>query len=138
MVAMGTSLAGRARGNESAVYLVAGVLNVIGGWFFTAISAFLAAGSVAYLIHLGGGTMIVILLFLAEVFLARNYINHNKRTRAVKAEDSLNKAESNSIHGVIEESADNISKALKRVGKINSYTIVGLINQDFDLLKSRS
>ncbi len=40
MVAMGSSLADRAWGAESAVYRVAGVLNVIGGWFFTAFSAF--------------------------------------------------------------------------------------------------
>lgn len=79
--------------------------------------------------------MIAILLLLAIFLLVRNYINHNKRTRAVKAEDSLNKAESNSIHGVIEESADNISKALKRVSKINNNTIVGLVNQDLDVLK---
>ncbi|WP_223826593.1 inorganic phosphate transporter [Flagellimonas sp. S3867] len=135
MVAMGTSLADRAWGSESAVYRVAGVLNVIGGWFFTAISAFIAAGTVAYLIHLGGGTMIAVLLLLAVLLLTRNYIKHTKKTRDVKAEDSLNKAESKSIHGVIEESADNISKALKRVSKINHNTIVGLINQDLDLLK---
>ena len=40
MVAMGTSLADRAWDRESAVYRVAGVLNVIGGWFVTAIVAF--------------------------------------------------------------------------------------------------
>jgi phosphate/sulfate permease len=135
MVAMGTSLADRAWGSESAVYRVAGVLNVIGGWFFTAISAFIAAGTVAYLIHLGGGAMIAVLLLLAALLLIRNYINHTKKTREVKAEDSLNKAESSSIHGVIEESADNISKALKRVSKINQNTINGLINQDLDALK---
>ena len=135
MVAMGTSLADRAWGSESAVYRVAGVLNVIGGWFFTAISAFIAAGTVAYLIHLGGGTMIAVLLLLAALLLVRNYISHTKKTREVKAEDSLNKAESNSIHEVIEESADNISKALKRVSKINQITINGLINQDLDALK---
>ncbi|MBT8298190.1 MAG: inorganic phosphate transporter [Maribacter sp.] len=135
MVAMGTSLADRAWGSESAVYRVAGVLNVIGGWFFTAISAFVAAGTVAYLIHLGGGTMIAVLLLLAVLLLIRNYIGHTKRTRAVKAEDSLSRAESSSIHGVIEESADNISKALKRVSKINDTTINGLIDQDLDALK---
>jgi phosphate/sulfate permease len=135
MVAMGTSLADRAWGSESAVYRVAGVLNVIGGWFFTAISAFIAAGVVAYLIHLGGGTMIAVLLLLAILLLARNYIKHIKRTRFVKAEDSLSRSESRSIHGVIEESADNISKALKRVSKINQNTIHGLINQDLTILK---
>jgi len=135
MVAMGTSLADRAWGSESAVYRVAGVLNVIGGWFFTAICAFVAAGTVAYLIDLGGSPMIAVLLLLAVLLLVRNYISHTKKTREVKAEDSLNKAESQSIHGVIEESADNISKALKRVSKINQITINGLINQDLDGLK---
>ncbi|NNE78015.1 MAG: inorganic phosphate transporter, partial [Pricia sp.] len=135
MVAMGTSLADRAWGSESAVYRVAGVLNVIGGWFFTALSAFIAAGIVAYLIHLGGGAMIAVLLLLAALLLIRNYIGHTKKTRELRAEDSLNKAESNSIQGVIEESADNISKALKRVSKINNNTIHGLIDQDLDKLK---
>jgi len=134
MVAMGTSLADRAWGSESAVYRVAGVLNVIGGWFFTAIVAFIAAGTVAYLIHLGGASMIAVLLLLAVLLISRNYIKHSKKSKESKVEDSLNKAESGSIHGVIEESADNISKALKRVGKINAQTIKGLINQDLNKL----
>jgi phosphate/sulfate permease len=134
MVAMGTSLADRAWGSESAVYRVAGVLNVIGGWFFTALVAFVAAGTVAYLIHLGGASMIAVLLLMAVLLLSRNYIKHIRKSRETKTEDSLNKAESGSIHGVIEESADNISKALKRVGKINSTTIKGLINQDVNKL----
>ena len=135
MVAMGTSLADRAWGSESAVYRVAGVMNVIGGWFFTAFSAFMAAGTIAYLIHLGGATMIAVLLLLAVLLLARNYIKHTKRTKEVRAEDSLSKSESRSIQGVIEESADNISKALKRVRKINNNTITSLIEQDLDGLK---
>ena len=52
MVAMGTSLADRAWGVESAVYRVAGVINVIGGWFFTALVAFTASGLVAFLMNL--------------------------------------------------------------------------------------
>ncbi|MCF6296858.1 MAG: inorganic phosphate transporter [Flavobacteriaceae bacterium] len=135
MVAMGTSLADRAWGSESAVYRVAGVLNVIGGWFGTAITAFAAAALVAYLIHLGGATMIAILLLLVIVILIRNYMSHYKKSKEIKAEDSLSKAESNSIQGVIEESADNISKVLKRVSKINKSTINGLINQDLASLK---
>lgn len=135
MVAMGTSLADRAWGSESAVYRVAGVLNVIGGWFFTALAAFVASGTVAYLIHLGGPIMIAVFLLLAILLLVRNYIKHVGKSREVRAEDSLSKAESSSIHGVIEESADNVSKALKRVGKIYSATINGLVTQDLDRLK---
>jgi len=135
MVAMGTSLADRAWGSESAVYRVAGVLNVIGGWFGTALMAFVAAGVMALLINLGGPTAIAILLFLAILILARNYIKHKEKSNELKAEDRLEKSESKSIHGVIEESADNISKALKRVSKINQTTINGLINQDLSTLK---
>ncbi len=135
MVAMGTSLADRAWGSESAVYRVAGVLNVIGGWFFTALAAFTAAGTVAYLIHLGGPIMIAVFLLLAILLLVRNYVKHIGKSREARAEDSLSKAESSSIHGVIEESADNVSKALKRVGKIYSSTINGLVEQDVDRLK---
>lgn len=40
MVAMGSSLADKAWGRETAVYRVAGVLSVIGGWFITAAIAF--------------------------------------------------------------------------------------------------
>jgi len=135
MVAMGTSLADRAWGSESAVYRVAGVLNVIGGWFFTALSAFVAAGVAAYLIYLGGPTMIAILLLIAVVLLVRNSLKHLKKSKEIKAEDSLNRTESKSVKGVIEESADNISKVLKRVSKINENTINGLIKQDLPTLK---
>jgi Kef-type K+ transport system membrane component KefB len=47
MVVMGTSLADKAWGSESAVYRVSGVLNVIGGWFATAFGAFIAGVFIA-------------------------------------------------------------------------------------------
>src|SRR5690554_7973943 len=65
MVAMGTSLADRAWGRDSAVYRVAGVINVIGGWFFTAFSAFFAAALVAFLLNLNIQVMFPLLLVLA-------------------------------------------------------------------------
>ncbi len=80
MVAMGTSLADRAWGRESAVYRVAGVINVIGGWFFTAFIAFVVAGTMAYLIYLGGAVAIAVLLILAITLLVRNYAFHKKRS----------------------------------------------------------
>ena len=135
MVAMGSSLADRAWGSESAVYRVAGVLNVIGGWFFTAFSAFIASGTIAYLIHLGGATMVGVLLLVAALLITRNFLRYKKKRREIRAEDSLSRAESQTIHGVIEESADNISKVLKRVNKINETTINGLANQDLATLK---
>ncbi len=135
MVAMGTSLADRAWGSESAVYRVAGVLNVIGGWFFTAISAFIACGIIAFIIHIGGPTAIAILLFLALLILARNYISHRKENAQSKSEDALSSAESSSIQGVIIESSSNISKASKKIKRIFSASITGLATQDLSVLK---
>ncbi len=135
MVAMGTSLADRAWGTESAVYRVAGVLNVIGGWFFTAISAFVAAATVAFLINLGGPIMIAVLLLVAVLLLARNTINYRKRVKAEKAEDSLKNSESSSVQGVIEESADNIKSFVNRGNKIYTSTIESLVKYDLIALK---
>jgi len=135
MVAMGSSLADRAWGSESAVYRVAGVLNVIGGWFGTAIIAFVAAGIILCLINFGQGAAIAILLFAAILLLARNYISYNKKSKEIKAEDTLRKAESSSIQGVIEESASNISSVVKRSNKIYTNAIDGLAKQNLDMLK---
>ena len=49
--AMGTSLSDRAWTNNSAVYRVCGVVSVIGGWFFTAFSAFSICGLTVFIIH---------------------------------------------------------------------------------------
>lgn len=135
MVAMGSSLADKAWGAESAVYRVAGVLNVIGGWFGTAIIAFIASGVILALISFGKGAAIAVLLFASVLILARNYISYNKKSKEIKAEDSLQKAESSSIQGVIEESADNISNVIKRSKKIYTNSINGLAKHDLNLLK---
>lgn len=138
MVAMGTSLADRAWGAESAVYRVAGVLNVIGGWFFTAFSAFSAAALVAYLLNLNINVMFPILLVIAFALLIRSSIVHNKKSKEAKAEDSLTKAESSSIQGVIVESANNIANVIKRGNKIYTNSINGLAKQDLSLLKKNN
>jgi Na+/phosphate symporter len=135
MVAMGTSLADRAWGAESAVYRVAGVLNVIGGWFGTAIIAFIASGAILTTISFGKGAAIAVLLFAAILLLARNYISYNRKSKEIKAEDSLRKAESSSIQGVIEESANNIASVVKRSNKIYTNTINSLARQNIEQLK---
>ncbi|AXO81074.1 inorganic phosphate transporter [Olleya aquimaris] len=135
MVAMGTSLADRAWGAESAVYRVAGVINVIGGWFFTALIAFVAAGLIAYLLSLNVRLMTPILLLVAFGLLIRNYVSHNKKNKKNKEEDSLIKAESSSVQGVIQESAQNIANVIRRGNKVYTNAINGLAKQDLDLLK---
>ena len=135
MVAMGTSFADRAWGRESAVYRVAGVLNVIGGWFGTAIGAFIASGFVVFLIQWNPSVMTPILLLLTGILLYRNYRSHKDGSNKTIDEDSLKETGSRSVQGVILESADNISNVVKRGNRIYTNAVSGLAKQDLSLLK---
>ena len=135
MVAMGTSLADRAWGRESAVYRVAGVLKVIGGWFFTAFVAFASTGILTYLIYIGGPSMIAVLLLLVVILLARSYINHKNQIRLKLDTTGLKKTESNTVQGIIQESAENISNVVSRANKIYSDVLRGLAKQETKRLK---
>lgn len=83
MVAMGTSLADRAWGRESAVFRITGVISVIGGWFLTAGAAFCGAGIIVFLMHQGGHAAMIALAVLA-IFLI---IKSNRRFREKEAEE---------------------------------------------------
>ena len=134
MVAMGTSLADRAWGRESAVYRVAGVINVIGGWFLTAITAFLAAALVAYLIS-WDMVMIPVLLVLVAFLIGRNTIIHRKKSKEVKEQEYIQRADLITINGVIEESADHISGVANRVNKLYTNVVDDLSNHDLNKLR---
>lgn len=81
MVAMGSSLADRAWGRESAVYRITGVLSVIGGWFITAGAAFTICFLVALLIHVGGIATMAAMVGLAIYMLIRNQILYKKKMK---------------------------------------------------------
>ena len=134
MVAMGTSLADRAWGRESAVYRVAGVINVVGGWFLTAITAFLAAALVAYLIswHI---VMIPVLLAVVALLIGRNTLIHRKKSKEVKKQVYIERADLITINGVIEESADHVSEVINRVNKLYTNVVNDLANHDLNKLR---
>tara|TARA_B110000008_G_scaffold198833_1_gene197366 strand:+ start:2564 stop:4783 length:2220 start_codon:yes stop_codon:yes gene_type:complete len=136
MVAMGTSLADRAWGRESAVYRVAGVVNVIGGWFLTALGAFIASGIVVFLISLDVITMIPVLLLLTVILLTRNFLKHKSKETQISRKE-LKMSESRTVQGIISESADNIVNVVSRAKKIYAGILKGLSAQDVKLLKKR-
>lgn len=84
MVAMGTSLADRAWGRESAVFRITGVISVIGGWFLTAGAAFIGAGLIVLVMHLGGHWVMILLAALTISIIIRS----NRRFRAQNNEDA--------------------------------------------------
>ncbi len=90
MVGMGSSLADRAWGRESAVYRVTGVVSVIGGWFITAGAAFIIAALVATIMNYGGIIAMYVMIAVVIYLLIRSHINYNKKKSAEKVDEKMN------------------------------------------------
>lgn len=73
MVAMGSSLADRSWGRESAVYRITGVMAVISGWFITALGGFVIALGVTLLLLWGGWIAAVALTAICAWLLIRSH-----------------------------------------------------------------
>lgn len=84
MVAMGSSLADNAWGRDSAVYRVAGVLSVIGGWFVTAFIAFCVSALMAFVMFQGGRTATYIVVGIVLIFIIASQIRFSKKEKEVK------------------------------------------------------
>ena len=136
MVAMGTSLADRAWGADSAVYRVAGVLNVIAGWFLTAFTAFTACGIVAVIIYTGKLPALLGLLILTAFLLFRNYRKHKGNVEESKRERDLQMIESSSVQGIIVESAYNVSMMVNKCNGIYLASINGLAKLNAEELRA--
>jgi hypothetical protein len=120
MVAMGTSLSDGAWDRETAVYRVTGVVSVIGGWFFTAFSAFTIAFILASLFIWGGAVVIFIMILVALYTAYRTHKIHLKKEETVKAsqfeEESVNS--SNVKKYCVKNTKDILSKVIKYYNQI--------------------
>jgi phosphate/sulfate permease len=134
MVAMGTSLADRAWGRESAVFRVAGVFNVIGGWFLTAISAFTVSAIFAFIIYEGEIISVVLLLGLVIFLIGRNTLRHKKKTKEQLEKQFRKRAELLTVNEVMDESSDHISEVVKRVHKLFNNVVTDLSAHDLNKL----
>lgn len=132
MVAMGTSLADRAWGRESAVYRITGVMTVIGGWFFTAFLAFTAALIVALIMYFGGKIAIAGMIILAIVVLLRSHVYHKKKTaQNNKADEDIMQDNDN----VMTRCTSSVKKTLEDIIDIYGRTVTGLTEEDRKQLK---
>ncbi|MFD2696901.1 inorganic phosphate transporter [Mesonia sediminis] len=135
MVAMGTSLADRAWDRESAVYRVAGVINVVGGWFVTALVAFVAAAIFAMVIWYGGMVAISLLVGLAVFLIVRGAILHNRKKRLEQSKKRFNRSDIITINEITQETSQNVSNVIKGINKRYSKVINHLGYHDLSKLK---
>ena len=136
MVAMGTSFADRAWDRESAVYRIAGVFKVIGGWFFTAIVAFLIAFILAYILKIGEVFAFVGLLLMLGIILYRSARKHRLKVKSEDEIKSLRKEDIATVNEMITESSAQISKVFRKTSNLYSNVVDNLSLQDLAKLKA--
>lgn len=137
MVAMGSSFADGAWGRESAVYRISGVLVVIGGWFVTALVAFIVSFIMAFIIYKGGLVAIAALILLAAYLLIRQhraYVRREKETSQeienIRSELPLDKVK------FVDQCKADILTSLSTASKIYTDALTNLLNEDLKKLRS--
>ena len=116
MVAMGTSLADGAWDRESAVYRITGVVTVVGGWFFTALSAFTVAFIVALILFKTGIIGILLMSFVALFVVYRTHVLHKKKSEEEKDGETM-LTESDDANDIYDVCSTNIASLLIASGK---------------------
>lgn len=135
MVAMGSSFADRAWDRESAVYRVAGVFNVIGGWFVTALAAFLSSALIAYILFIGEVFAFFAFMIIVAIFFYRSNQFHKKKVKEDEEIKSLRKEDIVTLKEMITESSSQISKVLRKTSALYSNVVDNLGLQDLAKLK---
>jgi phosphate/sulfate permease len=135
MVAMGTSLSDRAWGRESAVYRITGVITVIGGWFFTALTAFTISFLVAMFLNWGGMIATVIALGIAALFVLRTHFIHKLRSEKLNRKDDFDDKETLNGDNILNKCNSSITSVVNSVSKLYFSTILNLIREDRKKMK---
>ncbi|MDD3636803.1 MAG: inorganic phosphate transporter [Bacteroidales bacterium] len=133
MVAMGTSLSDRAWDRESAVYRVTGVFSVIGGWFFTALSAFTVAFLIALFFYFGNMYAIGIMVLISIYLVYRTHKIHTSR-EASKAESNKGLEQINN-ENILEQCSLSVNNIMHQTQLEYKKTIAALSDFDVKALK---
>lgn len=135
MVAMGSSFADQAWGRESAVYRVAGVINVIAGWLVTAVVALLSSGLLALIMYYTGAVGPLVLTVVAGFLLIRSHVLFSRREKEAKSENKLLDQKQVGAVQAIDESKNNTINALHTFKNVISQSLKGLLTEDAEPLR---
>ena len=132
MVAMGTSLADRAWGRESAVYRINGVLTVVAGWLLTALIAFSASLFVGLFLMWGGKIAIFVTLSLVGFMLFKSGKLHTKR----KAKQEKKQLHLSTEEQLVTECTNEVKAVMDKTLDIFKLTIEGLKSENRKMMKT--
>ncbi len=129
MVAMGSSLADRAWGRESAVYRISGVMTVVAGWFVTALGGFLIAFVVGLALIYGGiPAFVLITLLCGYMIVHSNFLKKNKAAAA-----TTRRAETN--EDIIAGLRDEVCSTMENATRIYDRTLIAVFKENRKVLR---
>lgn len=130
MVAMGTSLADRAWGRESAVYRINGVLTVVAGWLMTALVAFTAALLVGLFLMWGGKIAIFLMMAVVAFMLFKSGRLHTKREnkelsqqKVLSSKDQLINSCNDEVHIVMDKTISVFKRVIDGLKEENRKSV---------------
>ncbi len=133
MVAMGASLSDGAWDRESAVYRVTGVFSVIGGWFFTALSAFTVSFLIALLFYYGELYAIAGMVLLSVFIIYRTHKIHLRKENS--AEKASHESEMVNDENILISCIDNVTSILNSSQLAYKKTITALNEENVKELR---
>ena len=137
MVSMGTSLADRAWGRESAVYRITGVTTVIMGWFITALGGFLIALAVTLVLAYGGTvaiiaiTLICVALIIKSNFSGKKQEDKHEESAVARIGDALKQSPEEALIAYTE----HVCASMDKVTMIYDRTIVAVFKENRKVLR---
>lgn len=140
MVTMGASLADRAWSRESAVYRVTGMFAVIGGWFITAIVAFLICFLIALLFYYGGIVAMIVMIALSVLVIIKNRAKTNKNNETDDLfEQAMNTSDQEILYEtLIQHNKQSINELLNISKNIYTDVVSSFIKEDIKTLRKVS
>lgn len=140
IVAMGSSLADRAWGRESAVYRITGMLSVIGGWFITAFVAFIICAFVTIVMFYTSFVGMFAFIAIAVFLLIRSNIRYAKKEKSEKQDDvfttMMRSKDKNEILTLLRiHVRETLSSYLRYTEETYTQITDGFMNEDLKLLR---
>ena len=127
MVAMGSSLADKAWGRESAVHRITGVITVVMGWFVTGIGAFIIAIVVGLLLIWGGTPAFIVVTIACAYMLIKSNFKSSKEKNSMP--------ESATENGTVDNILGEVCRMMKVTTQIYDRTLVAVFKEDRKALK---
>ena len=133
MVSMGSSLADRAWGRDSAVYRITGVMVVIMGWFVTAIAGISISFVVGLILSWGGWIALAVLCVLCGYILCHNLIFKKKDNKEEHQTPLIteNADDSDALYTCTQE----VCTTMESISGIYNHMLVALFTENRRLLK---